>query len=49
VKEVSQSGSTIKVFEQNVGGIRSVMVTKLYLPELSQGWIRVYRPVAGEE
>ena len=45
VEEVSPDFNTFKVFEQNVGGKRFVMESVYTMSELSNGWLRFYRPI----
>jgi hypothetical protein len=45
VAAVEDKGKTIKIYQQNSGGKRFVTEGVLYLDDLKEGWIRVYRPV----
>jgi hypothetical protein len=38
---------TLTVFQQNVGGVREVREGTVHIDKLTQGWIRIYRPVPG--
>ena len=45
ISSISADGSTWKVFEQNVNGKKQVMENPMVLPDVQQGYLRVYRPV----
>ncbi|HLK55115.1 MAG TPA: hypothetical protein VKU00_01040, partial [Chthonomonadaceae bacterium] len=44
IREVSEDGQVLDIFEQNYGGKRYVVESTLDLEELAQGWLRIYRP-----
>jgi hypothetical protein len=46
VRAVEAGGSAIHIYQQNVGGKKVVLEATLRLNDLTQGWIRVYHPVA---
>jgi hypothetical protein len=45
IEHVSRDGLTLTVLEQNVGGTQYVLRTKLFMPELTAGTMRVTRPI----
>lgn len=45
IESVDPQAVTIKVLHQNYNGKRTVQQTTLYLNDLKQGWLRVYRPI----
>jgi hypothetical protein len=46
IRAVEDKGKTIKIYQQNSGGKRFVTEDVLYLDDLKEGWIRVYRAAA---
>ncbi|RYX81200.1 CHAP domain-containing protein [bacterium] len=46
IEQVSRDGNTLKVLEQNVNNTQFVVETVLYLPDQTQGVLRVSRPLA---
>lgn len=46
IEQVSRDGNTIKVLEQNVNGTQFIVETVLYLPDQTEGIMRITRPVA---
>lgn len=46
IEQVSRDGNTLKVLEQNVNNTQFVVETVLYLPDQTQGTLRVTRPMA---
>jgi hypothetical protein len=48
VETVSEDGKSCRLLEQNVQGRRTVGESTLYLPDLQQGSLRVYRPVPAQ-
>ena len=49
VSKVQNKGAVLKVFEQNNNGKREVAEGTLQLSALTEGWVRVYRPVPAED
>jgi hypothetical protein len=45
IERVSRDGATVKVLEQNVNGTQYVLETELYLPEMTEGTLRISRPI----
>lgn len=45
----STEGTTVHLFQQNVGGKRVVMPGTFRLDELKTGWLRFYQPVPRED
>jgi hypothetical protein len=45
IERVSRDGSTVKVLEQNINGTQYVLETELYLPEMTEGTLRISRPI----
>src|SRR5262249_33950030 len=46
IETVTEEPSTITVLEQNVEGKDGIVRTVLRLSDLTQGWMRVYRPIS---
>jgi len=46
VQAVENNGKMIKIYQQNSSGKRFVTEGVLYIDDLKEGWIRVYRPTA---
>ena len=46
IEQVSRDGNTLKVLEQNVNGTQFIVETMLYLPDQTEGTMRITRPVA---
>ena len=46
ISHVSEDGASCKLLEQNYNNKITVVESTLRLPELTHGWLRVYRPVA---
>jgi hypothetical protein len=46
VHRVSDGGKNIQVLHQNYGGQQVVQEASLLLGNLTQGWLRVYRPIS---
>jgi hypothetical protein len=48
VRKVEDKGATLRIYEQNANGKQEVMESTLRLAALTEGWVRVYRPVAAD-
>ena len=46
IEQVSRDGNTLKVLEQNVNGTQFVVESVLYLPDQTEGIMRITRPIA---
>ena len=45
ISHVSEDGASCKVLEQNYNGKLTVVESTIRLPDLTHGWLRVYRPL----